>query len=169
MLFHPVARYPACVMSNWRAMLRADKEGVRMSNSNLDTADQAELAPLKASSVALLTTFRRNGVGVGTPVGVDVVRGKAYFTTWSTTGKIKRIANDPRVTLAPSTRNGKPIGPTVEGAARRLEGAEAAQVRTMLGVGLQRRLWEMIYKVFLRAQPVICEVTPVGASTEKQR
>jgi PPOX class probable F420-dependent enzyme len=126
----------------------------------------AAFAPLKASSVALLTTFRRSGAGVGTPVTIIVVRDKAYFTTWSTTGKIKRIANNPQVTLAACTRGGKPIGPSVEGIARRLTGAEAADVRTMLGTGFQRWLWEMIYKVFLRAQPVIYEVTPASSSTE---
>lgn len=128
----------------------------------------AAFAPLKASNIALLTTFRRSGVGVGTPVDISVVDGKAYFTTWSTTGKIKRIANNPRVTLAPCTRGGKPIGPSVEGAARRLEGTEAADVRTMLGAVFQRWLWETIYKVFFRAQPVIYEVTPASSATASQ-
>jgi PPOX class probable F420-dependent enzyme len=139
-----------------------------MSNTAIP-ADQAAFAALKTSSVALLTTFRRNGAGVGTPVGISVVQGKAYFTTWSTTGKIKRIANDPHVMLAPCTRGGKPIGATVAGIARRLEGAEAAEVRAMLGAGLQRRLWELVYKLFLRAQPVIYEVTPAAAAVENQR
>ena len=130
--------------------------------------DGAAFAPLNASSVALLTTFRRSGAGVGTPVGISVVPGKAYFTTWSTTGKVKRIAHDQHVTLAPCTRGGKPIGPSVEGAARRLEGAEAADMRAMLGAGFQRWLWEMVYTVFLRAQPVIYEVTPAGLSAESR-
>ena len=132
------------------------------------TGADAAFAPLKASNIALLTTFRRSGAGVGTPVDISVVDGKAYFTTWSTTGKIKRIANNPRVTLAPCTRGGKPIGPSVEGAARRLEGTEAADVRTMLGTVFQRWLWETIYKVFFRAQPVIYEVTPAGSPTGSQ-
>jgi PPOX class probable F420-dependent enzyme len=124
-------------------------------------------APLDASRVALLTTFRRNGEGVGTPVGINVVHGKAYFTTWSTTGKIKRIANNPYVTLAPCTRSGQAIGPMVGGAARRLEGSEAEDVRALLGGSFGRWLWEMIYKLLLRAQPVIYEVTPVSSSTEE--
>ena len=128
--------------------------------------DGAAFAPLKASSVALLTTFRRSGAGVGTPVTIIVVHDKAYFTTWSTTGKIKRIANNPQVTLAACTRGGKPIGPSVEGIARRLVGDEAAGVRTLLGREFQRWLWEMIYKLFFRAEPVIYEVTPASSSTE---
>jgi PPOX class probable F420-dependent enzyme len=144
--------------------MQEDSMPVREQTSEVDGA---AFAALKASNVALLTTFRRSGAGVGTPVDISVVDGKAYFTTWSTTGKIKRIANDPRVTLAPCTRSGKPIGPSVEGAARRLEEAEAADVRTMLGTGFQRWLWEIVYKVFFRAQPVIYEVTPASLSTER--
>ena len=139
-----------------------------MSNNDIAAVDQSAFTPLKASSVALLITFRRNGAGVGTPVTIILVRDKAYFTTWSTTGKIKRIANNPHVTLAACTRGGNPIGPSVAGVARRLAGDEATDVRTMLGREFQRWLWEMIYKLFFRAQPVIYEVTPAGSSTEQQ-
>src|SRR5215813_10912699 len=84
---------------------------------------------LQISNVALLTTFRRNGQGVETPVGIKLAEGKAYFTTWSTTGKVKRLARNPRVTLAPFTKMGmKVIGPTVEGTARRLEEAEVERL-----------------------------------------
>jgi PPOX class probable F420-dependent enzyme len=139
-----------------------------MNNNDSATIGQSAFAPLKASSVALLTTFRRNGVGVGTPVTIIVVHDKAYFTTWSTTGKIKRIANNPQVTLSACTRGGKPIGPSVAGVARRLAGDEAADVRTMLGRGFQRWLWEMIYKLFFRAQPVLYEVTSASSSRDQQ-
>jgi uncharacterized protein len=64
---------------------------------------QEAFASLRTSNTALLTSYRRNGQGVSTPVGIRIANGKAYFTTWSTTGKIKRIANDPRVTpLSPT-------------------------------------------------------------------
>ena len=96
----------------------------------------ASFAFLRHSKTALLTSFRRNGQGVGTPVGLTVVGNKAYFTTWSTTGKIKRLANNPRVTLAPCTQQGKTRGLTVEGIARRLEGAEAKEAQGYLGSAL---------------------------------
>lgn len=137
-----------------------------MNNQYTTNAEDTAFSQLQTSSVALLTSFRRNGVGVGTPVGIKVVDGKAYFTTWSTTSKIKRIANNPHVTLAPCTRAGTTTGPATPGFARRLEGKEAERTRTMLGVGLQRMLWELVYKLFLRAQPVIYEVTPSGATAE---
>ncbi len=116
-------------------------------------------SPLLASSVALLTTFRRNGQGVATPVGIRLAARYAYFTTWSTTGKVKRLARDPRVLLAPCTRRGRPIGPTVKGIARRLESDEAAHVSAqLLKRTLWGRLWDQIYR--LRGwQPVLYEVS----------
>ena len=49
------------------------------------TQTQGVFAPLRASNVMLLTTFRRNGEGVSTPVGVNkLTDDKVYFTTWST-------------------------------------------------------------------------------------
>jgi uncharacterized protein len=89
-----------------------------------------------------------------------VANGKAYFTTWSTTGKIKRIANDTRVTLAPCTRQGKIQGPTIKGIARRLEGAEARQARTIFGGAVTYWIWILIYKLLFHAQPVLYEVVP---------
>ena len=102
--------------------------------------EQQAFAVLRTSQVALLTTFRRNGQGVETPVGIRFVEGKVYFTTWSTTGKVKRLARNPRVTLAPFTKMGmKVIGPTVEGMARRLEEAEVEKLSAVFKPSLWDR------------------------------
>jgi uncharacterized protein len=130
-----------------------------MTNTTLDA-----FAPLGPSRTALLTSFRRNGQGVSTPVGIHVATGKAYFTTWSTTGKIKRIAKNPCVTLAPCTRQGKVLGPTTAGKARRLEDAEAKHARTLMGGAFGYWVWTLIYKLFFHAQPVLYEVTPEAST-----
>ena len=116
--------------------------------------------PLQASNVALLTTFRRSGIGVATPVGIKLDSDKAYFTTWSTTGKVKRLAHNANVTLAPCTRMGKVTGETVYGVARHLDPFEADRVRDrILNRSLWGRMWEGIYK--LRGwQKIIYEVSP---------
>ena len=80
---------------------------------------------LRDSRTALLTTFRRNGQTVATIVEIRVAGGKAYLHTWSTTGKVKRLAHNPRVMLATCTLRGDVIGPTVEGIAQRLKGRDA--------------------------------------------
>ena len=119
-------------------------------------------APLQRSSTALLTSFRRNGQGVSTPVGITIKDDKVYFTTWSTTGKVKRLANNSQLTLAPCKQRGAVIGPTVGGMARRLEGEEAQRVRAMIGNPVQRWFWELIYKLVFRADAVLYEVVPAA-------
>src|SRR5580700_8095896 len=52
----------------------------------------------------LLTTRKRDGTTVGTPVNIALdPDGRAYFRTWSATGKVKRMRNFPQVQIAPST------------------------------------------------------------------
>ena len=118
---------------------------------------------LHVSNGALLTTFRRNGQGVQTPVGIRFAEGNVYFTTWSTTGKVKRLARNPRVTLAPFTKMGmKVIGPTVEGTARRLEEAEVEKLSALFKPSLWGRMWNLIYR--LRGwQAIHYEVSPIDA------
>ncbi|GHO63705.1 PPOX class F420-dependent oxidoreductase [Ktedonobacter sp. SOSP1-52] len=126
-------------------------------------ARQVPFAPLNRSNVALLTTFRRNGQGVETPVGIKLAGGNVYFTTWSTTGKVKRLACNPQVRLAPFTKWGmKVIGPTVEGTARRLDATEVEKLSTLFKAGLRSRTWDLIYR--LRGwQKVHYEVSPSNA------
>src|SRR5215210_373729 len=118
-----------------------------MTTNEQYRSDIEPFAVLRGSRVVLLTSFRRDGQGIGTPVGFNLANGIGYFTTWTTTGKVKRIAYNPRVTLAPCTRAGKVIGPTVAGIARQLDSAEAARVLTMLRPGLWGWLWNVIYRL----------------------
>jgi uncharacterized protein len=133
-----------------------------MSNSNTTDTRPTAFQALRSSNVALLTSFRPDGQGVGTPVSITMANGKIYFTTWSTTGKIKRIANQPRVALAPCTPSGQVTGATVEGIARRLDAVEAERMRAMLGGRIQRWLWNLIYTFVYRAEAVLYEVAPVA-------
>src|SRR5260370_41666652 len=85
----------------------------------------------------ILTSFRHNGMGVGSPVGTVASRGKLYFMTAADTWKVKRLASNPRVTVAPGTFNGEALGPAIDATARRLSGKEIKQGRDLLlfGVG----------------------------------
>lgn len=73
----------------------------------------------------LLTTFRRDGRPVGTPVSIALVGDHAVFRTYDRAWKARRLARTPRVTIAPSTVRGAPTGPALEAVARRLNGQEA--------------------------------------------
>ena len=54
-----------------------------------------------------LTTFRKSGEGVSTPVWIARDGDDLYVTTPAGSGKVKRLRNEPRVELRPSSRLGK--------------------------------------------------------------
>ena len=79
-----------------------------------------------------LTTFRRNGVAVPTPVWFAERDGRLYVTTQAQAGKAKRIRATGRVTVAPCTMRGELLGAVAEGQARILPESEAARASQIL-------------------------------------
>jgi PPOX class probable F420-dependent enzyme len=71
-----------------------------------------------------LTTFRQDGTPVSTPVNIAVSGDRAFFRTYEQAGKFKRLRNDPRVLVAPSTATGAPTGPEIEARAVLLSGPD---------------------------------------------
>lgn len=63
---------------------------------------------LALESYVLLTTTRRSGVAVPTPVWVARDGDSLVVTTGAESGKVKRIRHTPRVTLQACDRTGKP-------------------------------------------------------------
>ncbi|WP_295837317.1 PPOX class F420-dependent oxidoreductase [uncultured Microbacterium sp.] len=59
------------------------------------------------SSFVLLGTYRRNGALVAVPVWIARDGDDLVVTSERVTGKVKRLRNDPRVTLQPCSRMGK--------------------------------------------------------------
>lgn len=90
------------------------------------TARASVLQRFIRQPTVLLTTYRRDGTPVGTPVNIAVEGDRAFVRTWETAGKFKRIRNNPEVDLAPSTFRGRPTGPTSHARAKILSDAEAA-------------------------------------------
>jgi PPOX class probable F420-dependent enzyme len=76
-------------------------------------AGRHPFAPLRGQRYVRLATFRKSGEEVSTPVWFALYGGRLYVTTPPDSGKMKRIRNDPRVTLAPSDFRGKPKGGVV--------------------------------------------------------
>ena len=95
-----------------------------------------------------LTTFRKSGKPVATPVWFVAKEGKICVWTQSNSGKMKRLRHDSRVTLAPCTMGGKVIGPTVEGIARIVSPQEKEEVRLLLlaKYGWMQRLFSFIHR-----------------------
>jgi len=76
-----------------------------------------------------LTTFRKSGHGVSTPVWFGEDNGKLYIMTRSDSGKYKRIRNNPRVQIAPCTMRGKIKGPQFPATPRILPPEEWAHAK----------------------------------------
>jgi PPOX class probable F420-dependent enzyme len=114
----------------------------------------------------LFTTFRKSGEGVGTPVWIVALPdGAAGFTTEVDSGKVKRIRNNPAVTLQACDMRGRVRegAEVVHATADVLVGAEARAVRDairhkhsvmtkLLSVGAFFR------KLFRRADPTECAI-----------
>jgi len=90
------------------------------------------LEPFVGQWAVLLTTYRRDGTPVGTPVSIAVEGDHAFVRTWDTTWKLKRIRNNPEVEIAPSTARGRPTGPAIRARARVLDGDESAHAAKLL-------------------------------------
>lgn len=75
---------------------------------------------IASSSFVSLGTFRRNGEEVSTPVWIARDGDELVVTTERNTGKVKRLRNDPTVTLRPCSRMGavEPDAITVRARAR---------------------------------------------------
>jgi uncharacterized protein len=87
---------------------------------------------LAQTKTILLTTYRRDGSGVDTPVSIAVEDGRAYFRSWDSAWKAKRLARNPAAAAAPSTLRGQRTGPAIHGHARLLEGRDARRAAKAL-------------------------------------
>ena len=85
----------------------------------------AALAPIRDAKTILLTTYKKDGTAVGTPVSVAFDGDRAYFRSWDKAWKTKRIGRDPSVQAAPSTFRGRPTGPAIRARATLLDGEQA--------------------------------------------
>lgn len=90
------------------------------------------LSMLARSKYVLLTTFRRDGSPVPTPVWVVGVGEELMVWTNPTAGKIKRVRRDGHVEIGPCSRGGKPLGSPVSGSARILAPGELDAVLAAL-------------------------------------
>jgi PPOX class probable F420-dependent enzyme len=96
----------------------------------------AALASIADERFVSLTTFRKSGEGVSTPVWIARDGDALIVTTPDGTGKVKRLRNSGRVELRPSDRMGKVAAgaPVVSGVAEIVDTdqARATQARIFL-------------------------------------
>jgi len=134
------------------------------------TANPAYVSLGNADFISL-TTFRKTGEAVSTPVWIGRDGEALIVTTPDDSGKVKRLRNNARVEMRPSSRMGKVADDafTVEGYAQIIGGvAGMAPLEQII-----RKKYRMEYYVFMlveriaarRQKPrVILRITPTRAS-----
>jgi len=92
-----------------------------------------------------LVTFRRDGRAVPTPVWFAAIGDEFGVITETNVGKVKRIRNNPRVTVQVCDVKGtvSPVTPVTSATARLVTGAEAVRVRKAIA-----RKYGLVYAGF---------------------
>jgi hypothetical protein len=80
---------------------------------------------LRDTKTILLTTCKRDGTPVRTPVSIAFDGDRAFFRSYDKAWKTKRLRNNPRVEAAPATLRGKPTGPPIRARATLANGEQA--------------------------------------------
>lgn len=104
-----------------------------------------DLARLDTEKYVSLVTIRRNGDGVPTPVWFAVDGEALVVTTEASSGKVKRVRANPRVTVTPCDMRGRVTGETRAGTARLLAEADWPRATAMIDrkYGLVKRVFDL--------------------------
>lgn len=130
----------------------------------MDTPKTPTLEELATQPTVRLTTFRRDGTPLATAVNLAVDGDRAWFRTWDTSGKAKRLRRDPRVEIAPCTFRGRPTGVAVAARAHPVDGETAQRARQLIE-GKHRVLQGLLVRYGHRLtgrRTVYFEVVPEG-------
>jgi PPOX class probable F420-dependent enzyme len=113
-----------------------------MTAESADSTPQPERTALGAAPYVLLTTYRKDGRAVPTPLWVVGDGDGIAVWTVRDSGKVKRVRRDGTVLVGPCDVRGRLTGPEVPGQASILDAAGTARVRTLLKrkYGLMGRL-----------------------------
>ncbi|MEV6682926.1 PPOX class F420-dependent oxidoreductase [Streptomyces erythrochromogenes] len=101
------------------------------------------LQELGSARYVSLTTFRKDGTPVATPVWAVADGGELYVWTRSDSWKVKRIRNDGRVTVAACDVRGRieEGAPVIEGRARLLDEEGLRRVRKLMSRKYTWQFW----------------------------
>ncbi|OLF16174.1 PPOX class F420-dependent oxidoreductase [Actinophytocola xanthii] len=124
----------------------------------------SEIDRLSRSSYLLVTTFRRDGTPVPTPVWVGRDGDELIVWTQTAAGKVKRIRNNPVVEVAECDLRGRPKGTPVKGTARILdaEGTEHGRRVLKRKYGISGRVVIGTSKRFRGADGTVCLAISLG-------
>jgi PPOX class probable F420-dependent enzyme len=117
----------------------------------LSTAGLPSLGSLARERYISITTFKRDGTPVSTPVWVVSDRPERLLVaTGASTWKVKRIKRDQHVRVAGCSARGKVHGEAVDGIARFVDEEPLVRRLQYEKYGWQKRLLEWFYGLVLR-------------------
>ena len=116
------------------------------------------ISEIRNAKCISLTTFKRDGTRISTPIWSNVIDNEIYVTTEPSAWKVKRIANNPNVEFAACTQRGKVTGQSFSGIARILSSVELASV-----IAAKKRRYASFRLIHLfKKDQVAIEITPTA-------
>ena len=141
-----------------RSIIGSSRAGAGTPPGDPVTASPDPIAAVATARCIALTTFRRDGTPVVTPVWFNVIDDRILVTTPRSAWKVQRISRDSRVEYATCTQRGKVTGPVFTGRARILPDSEIAPV---LAAKRRRYPTARIIQLFGKARDQVgIEITP---------
>ena len=118
----------------------------------------SDVERLGRGSYLLVTTFRKDGTPVPTPVWVGRDGDELIVWTQATAGKVKRVRNNPTVEVTACDLRGKPRGETFKGTARILDADGTERGRKVLRkkYGIAGRVVIGSSKLFRGQEGTVC-------------
>jgi PPOX class probable F420-dependent enzyme len=112
-------------------------------------SELTSFASLDRNPFIALTTYRKNGKPVMTPVWFVKQESKLFVWTAADSGKAKRLKHNPCVQLGPSNHSGKLLGAVEAGQARFVSNGEFAALEKAFKAkyGWQVSLFAFIWKI----------------------
>lgn len=124
-----------------------------------------EVERLASAKYISLTTFRKDGTPVATPVWVTTEEGYLLVITDGNSGKVKRLRRDQHVTVAPCDVRGNLQGDPVRGVATVItnpELIERAEELVQQRYGMMARVLRLMSKIRGGRDSVVIAITVTG-------
>ncbi len=155
----PGRRLPAALLSARIAARTAPPAALRV----IDRPRARSLDQIRDSKRSLLVTYRRDGTPVPTPAWAAEKDGRLYVRSERSSGKVKRLARDRRMLIAPCTIRGKPLGAPLDAVARVLSREQEPSAEQVLAsrYGFGRSLFELAMDL-LRVDMCYLEIIPAA-------
>ncbi len=119
----------------------------------------SDLSVAQGHKYISLTTFRKSGEPVSTPIWFVEREISIYVWTEKNSWKVKRLSNDSRVRVAPSTVRGRVVGPSADGTAQIVSSEVKEEIENLMAAkyGWMMRLYSFLCR---NKEMVVVEINP---------